>query len=245
MTLVITEISKFGVVMAADTAETRVVKARSGAHYTRIKFGSPKLFPIPAINGGVLFWGAGEILLGGSGVSRIPTDVWLEDFIVSERCQNLEQFSYTLKRTINVLHGPEAPALGFHVAGVDRTVSGTAAPIFYRIVNRDRHGGHTPEFEIERRDTFPHLEQQPTVLPDGDDGVYVDLQERIAAGSPLLSKRGDPIPRASLRGRAEYQAAWVRLVSDLYQSAGLSRTIGGKVTTLAVGYRDELYFQTS
>jgi hypothetical protein len=36
MTLVITEISRFGVIMAANTAETRSVKGTSGAEYTRV-----------------------------------------------------------------------------------------------------------------------------------------------------------------------------------------------------------------
>jgi hypothetical protein len=75
--------------------------------------------------------------------------------------------------------------------------------------------------------------------------VYLELLNRVHSGRQLESKRGHPIPHPSLRGRAEYQAAWVRFISDLYQSAGLSRTIGGKVTILTAGYTDDTFrFET-
>jgi hypothetical protein len=234
MTLVIAEISKFGVVMAADTAETRTVIAQSGATYTRVKFGTPKLFPIKPLNGGVAFWGAGEIYDATQPSSRIPTDVWLEDLVAKEKFAKLEEFAFTLRKNLNVLLGHEAAALGFFVAGVGKTAPADGQPVFYRISNRDTHGGVRPEFEVDREDLFPNLQDRPEVRADGDARLYFDLLDRVNAGEPLKTTLG-PIPFPSLPGRAEYQASWVRFVSDLYQSAGLSRTIGGKITVLRVG----------
>ncbi|MGD0770010.1 MAG: hypothetical protein ABSB42_17635 [Tepidisphaeraceae bacterium] len=150
MTVVIAEISKSGIVMAADTAETSTVKAKSGKEYTRIRHGAQKLFPVPDLKGGVSYWGAGEIFEDGAS-GRIPTDVWLEDFIAREKLNSLEEFAHTLRRWINVLHGLEGPLLGFQIAGIGRTNSGDNQPVFHRICNHDKKGGRKPEFEIELR----------------------------------------------------------------------------------------------
>lgn len=244
MTLVITEISRFGVVMTADTAETISVQGMSGAWYTRIKYGTPKLFPIVPLNGGVSFWGAGEIYVAASKSSRMPTDVWLEDFVAKEKFRNLEEFGYTLCRNMNALHGPEAPALGFQVAGIGRGTPRDGMPVFYRVCNRDKKGGRRPEFEVDRTIDFPHLNDGPILFPDADVALYEELQRRLGVGEPL-ARNGQPIPHPSLDGRAEYVAAWVRLISDLYQSAGLSRTIGGKVTTLKINNSNICEVKTS
>lgn len=156
MTLLIADISEFGIVMAADTAETNTVRATSGKEYTRIRYGAQKLFPMKHLNGGVSYWGAGEIYADGAS-GRIPTDVWLEDFIEKEKLKNLEEFAYTLRKWINVLHGSERPLLGFQICGIGRANPKDNQPVFYRICNHDKKGGRKPEFDVEPEVTFPHI----------------------------------------------------------------------------------------
>lgn len=243
MTLVIAEINKFGVVMAADTAETTTVVAASGRPYTRVKYGTRKLFPIKYLNGGVSYWGAGEIHAEGA-LGRIPTDVWLEDFIEREKVSKLEEFAYGLRRVLNREYGAEGPLLGFQVGGIGISHPGDNQPVFYRICNHDKKGGKRPEFDVEATGRFPRIADQPTIFADADDNLYFEILKRIEE-APLQSRRGDPIPLPTLGGRAAYQAAIVRFVSDLYDSAGLERTIGGKVTTLSVPFGGDLKFEES
>ena len=56
MTLIITELSKFGITMAADTAVTMQI---SGV--TRVLVGVRKLQPIEKLNAGISIWGHGMI----------------------------------------------------------------------------------------------------------------------------------------------------------------------------------------
>lgn len=216
--------------------------AASGREYTRIKYGARKLLPVPDLKGGASYWGAGQIYSDGSG-GRIPTDIWLEDFMATENPKSLEQLAYGLRRALNGIYGSKSPFLGFQVAGIGNENPQDNQPVFFRICNHDRNGGRRPEFEVERTSKFPHIDQRPIAFADGDEALYAEIQRRIEHGS-LKSKLG-PIPLPSLGGHADYQAAMVRFVSDLYDSAGLIRTIGGKVTTLSVPYGGEARIEES
>ena len=175
MTLVISEVSKFGIVMAADTAESTTVTAASGRQYTRTRFGR-KLFPIQYLNGGASHWGAGEIHTGG-GLGRIPSDVWLEDFIEREGVEKPEEFAYTLRHAVRVLHGSEGPLLGFQVSGIDSANTAQLGQS-YRISNHDKIGGK-PEFDVETVANFPRLNEEPTVFADGDEALYLGIGSEL------------------------------------------------------------------
>jgi hypothetical protein len=66
MTLVMTEVSSYGVAMAADSAVT----FPNG----RVYVGAQKLLPVPQINAGLSLWGRGS-------VNGEDADTWLQNFI--------------------------------------------------------------------------------------------------------------------------------------------------------------------
>jgi hypothetical protein len=69
MTLVLTEVSNFGVAMAADSAIT--------FPEDRVYVGAQKLLPVYQINAGLSIWGRGD-------VNNVDADVWVQNFINSD-----------------------------------------------------------------------------------------------------------------------------------------------------------------
>lgn len=230
MTLIITDISKHGIVMAADSAETREFVGMSGRKYSRVLVGLRKLQPIPKLKGAVAFWGLGEIQ-ALSGPVRTPTDIWLADFIArNEDLARLDQFAYTLRSELQKLLGSEVLELGFHVAGM----GANGEPRFYRICNHTKEHERKPEFEVDK-ESLAKAAVEPITISDGDTDIYRQVISRFDRTKPIaVTPQMQPVPFETLGGRMEYHAAWVRFVSDLYQSGNLLRSIGGNVHTVAI-----------
>jgi len=230
VTLIITDISRHGVVMAADSAETQEFVGMSGRKYSRVLVGLRKLHSIQNLKGAVAFWGLGEIQTL-SGPARTPTDIWLADFIArNDHLVSLEQVAYTLRSELQKLLGSEAPELGFHVAGM----GANGEPLFFRICNHTKARERRPEFEVDK-ETLAKFKEEPITLSDGDTNVYRQVISPFDQTKPVaVTSQKQPIPHDTLAGRMDYHAAWVRFVSDLYQSGNLLRSIGGNVHTVAI-----------
>jgi len=135
MTLVLTEISKFGISMAADSAVTFQKNMPDGRKIMRVLTGVRKLQPIDKLQAGISVWGEGSI-------SGVDSDVWLDQFIRarSNHYNSLETFARLLQDElrglipeIDVERYPEG-TIGFHLAGyVDHR--GKRTPTFYHIHN--------------------------------------------------------------------------------------------------------------
>lgn len=227
MTLILTDISRHGVVMAADTAESIEADTESGRKL-RVSFGMKKLQRFSSFPGMVATWGLGKIGL-------TPTDLWMEDFITRHgHIASLEKAAYTLRSTVQKIHGAAgAPELGFRVSGYELK-KGRLVPASYRVCNYDSRGGALSEFEIFRQTRFSDLAQAPWSTADGDTTYYQlvatpEFLQRLQSGSGTY-----PVPADSLRARAEFLAAWIRFVSDLQHCAGLMRSIGGSPLLIAV-----------
>jgi hypothetical protein len=82
MTLVLTEISKFGIAMAADSAVTCDDPLPNGRVVNRVLTGVKKLQVIPKIHAGISVWGEGDIEFEDK---SYPTDIWLEYFIENKK----------------------------------------------------------------------------------------------------------------------------------------------------------------
>jgi hypothetical protein len=220
MTLILTDISNHGVVMAADTAESIEADTESGRKL-RVSFGMKKLQRFLNLPGMVATWGIGKI-------GHTPTDLWMEDFITRHgHIASLEKAAYTLRSTVQKLHGAAgAPELGFRVSGYESR-GGRPMPVSYKISNYDLHGGALPEFEVSRQTRFSNLDHKPWSTADGDTTYYrlaatPDFLERLQADSI-----SNPVPADSLRSRADLLVAWIGFISDLHHCAGLMRSIGG------------------
>jgi len=127
MTLVLGELSSFGIAMAADSAVT-ITNTRTGLSHARPN-AARKLQFVPYLNAGVSCWGLGEIAVR-------PTDEWLSEFIHNNSTlRTLRSFAEELARQLNSLvRDPRVGTgiAGFHLAGFENYNS-ISTPSFYHI----------------------------------------------------------------------------------------------------------------
>ena len=111
MTLVITEISEFGIAMVADSAVTVTVTLPSGASTQQVLNGARKLQIIDYLGAGISMWGVGSI-------RNVPSDLWIEDFIDRHgNITTIDEFANELARELQQAIGNVQRAMGFHLAG--------------------------------------------------------------------------------------------------------------------------------
>src|SRR3989304_2796668 len=90
MTLILTELSKHGIAMVADSAVTFTEQLPSGKPVNYVLNGAQKLQVVPYLTAGISVWGLGAI----EGVS---TDIWLHDFIERHSdIHSLDEFANNL-----------------------------------------------------------------------------------------------------------------------------------------------------
>jgi hypothetical protein len=251
MTLILTEVSTYGVAMAADSAVT----FPDG----RIYIGAQKLLPIPQIDAGISIWGRGDI-------NGTDADVWLQNFIGSD-VQNgmaIWDMAEALANRLNSeFGGPITDRMGIHVGGFDER-NGIRGPAFYHI-----HNGHfhyefgngriweVPEEDPPIRELRVHDDRPPAIYAgdsfpaptrNGDFSIFGTLYDQV---HPILnsiqSNTGLSFPHPpSLAARGEYLRFWINIAREIYRlsnaririlpqpaTAG-DASIGGPVTILTV-----------
>ncbi len=231
-TLVLTELSKYGVAMAADTALTQnTPRGDARSLERRVYHGAMKLRPIPKIVAGVSVWGEGKI-------GTVDTDIWLRDFIGSHEPDytDLETFARLLKDSLNTIIGvPEqekhnAP-LGFHLAGFRDTDAGRL-PCFYHIHNKTKDGAFFASLD---RPPQAYGEGIYCVTRNGDYHVYAELFTMIENYFTELRHRGLRLPFPEDLGmRAEYLRFQIKTIAEIYRLSNMIPWIGGPITTLTI-----------
>jgi len=238
MTLLITEMSEFGIAMVADSAVTCVERLPSGQSFPRVLNGALKLQMIPHLNAGVSVWGLGTLPTNSG---QVATDIWLHDFIQQHsRVATLDEFALTLTTELQEIAGNIQEPLGLHLAGyVD--VEGQKLPTFYHVRNNDGTFRDYNIHEFIQGHEFPPREiaegDQYFRVRNGDYGPYAILSAGLESVLPQIRSDTDlniAIPFPSLQGRIAYLTAWVRFVSELYASSNLLRTIGGGISALGI-----------
>lgn len=251
MTLVITEVSNFGVAMAADSAVT----FSSG----RVLIGVQKLLPIPQIDAGISVWGRGEI-------AGQDADVWLQNFIANDVNDGMSLWDAAnlLAESLNNAFGQQInERMGIHVSGFDER-RGIRGPSFYHIHNGHYHieyrNGQILEIPNEDppiREFRAHMDRPPTIYSDndeplttrnGDFSIFAPLYDSI---SPLFENVQNqtglifPYPRG-LASRGEYLRFWVKTIIEVYRLSNARRrilphpitagdaSIGGPVSILTI-----------
>lgn len=145
MTLIVSEVSKFGIAMAADSAITEIypsswVLASGVTAPSTVRTGAQKLLPIKAINAAISFWGFGTVGTPDNLNARIPMDQFLSDFADSVgEDASLEDVGNQLADLVNSRIRVGKVRGGFHLAGYTQE-SGKLFPALYHI-----HTGHKPE----------------------------------------------------------------------------------------------------
>lgn len=235
MTLVITEISRFGIAMVADSAVTFTEVLPSGDNVHYVLSGARKLQVIPHLNAGISVWGLGAVpTMSG----ELSTAVWLEDFIKRHSSTvSLDGFANELVEELQSTIGDRKQPMGFHLAGYVE-VNGQRLPTFYHVRNVDGTYKHYEHHEFVPGQDYPPKdigENQIYITRNGDYGPYAALVETMQIALPHIQVgMGLTIPHPSLEGRVVYHSAWVRFISELYASSGLLRTIGGTVSALGI-----------
>lgn len=235
MTLIITELSKFGIVMVADSAVTFTEILPNGGQFHHVLNGAQKLQAIPYLKAGISVWGLGSIPTQHGNLS---TDVWINDFIVRHsQVGTLAEFADSLAQELQESIGDSQVAVGFHLAGfVD--VESRNLPTFYHVRNVDGTFVHYDFHEFIAGQDFPPRELAETemyITRNGDYGAYAVLVNAVHNALPIIQNGiGINIPHSSLQGRVAYHSAWIKFVSELYASSGLLRTIGGSISALGI-----------
>ena len=241
MTLVLTEISQYGIVMGADSAVTCETPLPGGSTGRRVLTGVQKLFPIPHLQAGVSCWGYGQI-------GNFETDIWLNDFIGRQqnRSQTLEEFAGALRDELNQImprtQSGKAEA-GFHLAGFVNT-EGSWEPDFWHVHNGPSQffdnidpyvfnanhdlAGAIAQGGYDRNN--PYL-----IVRNGDYLFYAAWWEDFELLlNRTLRQRGINVPRPSLLGRADYVRFQIRTISGIYGMSILLPSIGGEITVLTI-----------
>ncbi len=241
MTLVLTELSPFGIAMAADSAVTVTVQ-KSGYSYVQAQ-GAKKLQIIPTLQAGVSCWGMGSI-------GDKPTDHWLADFIrANSGLSDLGSFAKALATTLQSTIGPspgKQARLGFHVAGFE-LYGGKPVPSFYHVHDGPSTTLQTREIGVDpsrfnANHDIPPAEflklvagESSWMTRNGDYHLYAQLFALLGAFFQGVGQLGIKIPNSqNLNERAEYLVFQIRTISDLYRMSNLVPGIGGPISYLTI-----------
>jgi len=240
MTLVLTELSSFGIAMAADSAVTHT-QTQTGLKYV-IPNAAQKLQVVPHLNAGISCWGLGSI-------NNIPTDQWLSNFINSSiSLTTLQSFADELAIQLNAQVPPNTSGnsrLGFHLAAFEN-YTGVPTPSFYHI-----HDG--PSTALQQRgitvnphqfnanhDMPPQMTQQIVAqgwyrTRNGDYQLYANIFGLLENFFQQLQPLGIIIPSPqNLTDRAEYLVFHIRTMIEIYRLSNLVPGIGGGILYLTI-----------
>lgn len=241
MTLVLTELSSFGIAMAADSAVTHT-NNQTGLVYA-IPNTAKKLQAVSHLQAGISCWGLGTI-------SGIPTDTWLSNFINSSTSfTSLHTLANELSRQLNAqvsLNTSGGNRLGFHLAGFE-DYNGIPTPSFYHIhdgpstVLQQRSITVNPNQFNANHDVPPQLFRQLSgaggvwITRNGSYRLYAQIFNLLEGFFQQLQPLGVRIPNSqNLLDRAEYLVFQIRTMSELYRLSNLVPGIGGGIHFLTI-----------
>lgn len=250
MTLVLTDVSRFGVAMAADSAVT--FKFHDGS--TRSYIGAQKLLPVHQIDAGLSIWGKAK-------VNNVDADIWLQNFIQNEVSNGMRLWDMAnqLAEKLNQAFGRVLDErMGIHVGGFDEK-NGKRGPAFYHIHNGHHRAGvrngqivYIPDEDPPIRKFMAHPDHPPggeyRMTRNGDFAIFAFLYDRINPLFDAIRNKTDfafPHP-PSLEAKGEYLRFWIKTVIEVYRlsnyrprilpqpaTAG-DASIGGPVTVLTI-----------
>jgi hypothetical protein len=234
-----TELSKYGIAMAADSAVTQETYSYDTSQLKhRIYLGARKLRPIPKISAGISIWGNGK-------VGYVDTDIWIKEFISREEknYSSLADFADHLTRKLNEIGGSTSgsPTLGFHLAGYQKAQNGKFS-CCYQIFDGFKEGFRNQLAKPPRN----YSGYRPEIIRGGDyflGAKLFDLQDRYLSGLRKAGLISVPYPE-DLKMRAEYLRFQIVHISHLYRLSSRFPFIGGPVTTLTISSRGIQEYET-
>jgi len=236
MTLVVSEISKEGIVIIGDSAVT--YKYSDGS--MDVEAGAVKAQYISKINAGISMWGHGEV--GG-----LSLDKWIKDFIETQTMNDdtIESFGLRLVSVLNRLHQKEIDngntweklRSGFHLAGY---IEGK--PHLFHV-----HNGHDHEKKHELRlyrdypndqlwspQEFEKVLDKGVHLRNGYTLHFAYLFDSMLAYSSMIGQKIQiTIPQKTLYGRFTYLKELVKFVAGILDSAGVHKGVNRTLSAIA------------
>lgn len=223
MTLVVSEVSRHGIVMIGDSAVTY----SRGDEIVDVKRGAVKVQYSPDLNVGISMWGWG--MARGQSLDR-----WIADFLSSQARlkPNLEQLGSSLAQQINEIRREfnvpmdETARSGFHLAGYDNGV-----PRLWHV-----HTGHFHEPVHEFRlykdypndqgwsdEHFMQLLQTPGIvhLRNGYHQFFAILFDSVLNYANTLGHFRIQFPMDSIEGRVLFYKLLIQFVAGTLKASGL------------------------
>jgi hypothetical protein len=239
MTLVLTNVTEYGMVMAADDA----LAERVGGD-ARILFGATKLLAHYKCHCGFATWGAGGLPHGKPNSPPVAMEFILKRFLRDNLAiESIDELLERLVRRLNDHPESSYPAMIDIAACVQTQASWN--PVIYQLGNCDDAYVDQPVIRpfavrIVRRpepynplkDTYPFANGVLNV------GWWVDAQfdAMIAAGG--VTEKAHLVPGDSLEKRQAFLGSVARAISDVHVTMDLSRSIGPRVMTLGISSTD-------
>jgi len=235
MTLIITEVSRYGIVMVADSAITSITTKNGNIHSISIEEnGATKLSKIDYLNAGISWWGLATI-------NNKNTEEWLSEFIEKNKnnCKSVSEFAKKLETELRNVLGKIDTEMGFHLAGYERSSRGNL-PSFYHVTNsakNDCFDHSTKEFEAQP-DYTPE-KYDPSIFRITRNGayfIYANISNMLQQFfNQLAATQGIMIPgKQSLDGREEYLRFYMEMIKKIFSISNLEQTIGGKVASMKI-----------
>jgi hypothetical protein len=241
MTLVLTELTSFGIAMAADSAVTYIQQQTGLSH--AIPNAALKLQIVPHLNAGISCWGLGTI----SGTS---TDKWLANFILANTSLiTLKDFADELAKQLNAQVPTSTTGksrLGFHLAAFEDYM-GTPTPSFYHIHDgpsttlKQRGITVNPNQFNANHDMPPNIFQQKVavgkawITRNGDYQLYANIFGLLEDFFLKLYPLGIAIPNSqNLLDRTEYLVFKIRTMCEVYRLSNLVPGIDGGIHYLTI-----------
>jgi hypothetical protein len=244
MTLIITELSEYGISMAADSAVTIISRNSSGVENISVRNGVRKLQVIPYLSAGISVWGQGQI---HTAKGRQSTDTWLEHFINEHSgIGTIDDFAIALAERLQRQVGLTKDMIGFHVAGYVLK-NERPLPVFYHVRNVDGNYADGYKFKpFTVGQDYPPSELPPGcayTTRNGDYGDYARfIETKSRALSDIVLQTWFAAPNPTLKERVAFHAECIRYISDAYERAGHSRTIGDVIDGLAIYHTGKYQF---
>ena len=253
MTLVLTEVSRLGVAMAADSAVT----FRSASRPPRVYIGAQKLLPAGQIDAGLSVWGKGD-------VNGVDADIWLANFIkndVADRMSLWDMATKLAEELNEAFSGVIDERMGIHIGGFDER-NGIRGPAFYHVHNQHhkyRFHNRKPVVVEEEpiREFAAHKDRPPSIYAEndysgltrnGDFAIFALLHDEMRGQFRRMEEMTSlvfPYP-PSLDARGEHLRFWINTVKEVYRLSNYRRDllpqpltvgdahIGGPVTVLTI-----------
>lgn len=252
MTFILTELSDFGIIMAADSSE------RSTKKIINHEFNEcTKILYFPELNIGISTWGNAKI-------SEININDWLTETIKDFKEKNkddlknkcLERLSNFIAEKLNAVFPNGEKVLGLHIAGYSFSrYDMENRPGIFHVHNHNEsdtqeiNNCSTPEHKTVEPKKFLAEKTKP-ILNRGDalhlrNGLYKEFAQFFPALHGVkqsfvnvirekYGSRSDLSKLDLLKIQAESVANWVRLMCNTFSEAGILPHVGKNVKVLLI-----------